>query len=804
MKLSELKTGETGIIVKITGHGSFRKRVMEMGFVKGKKIHVELNAPLHDPIKYRILDYEISLRRNEAELIEVVADNHDSATVSTDAAQIREDDGDFIKAFDRERRTINVALIGNPNCGKTSLFNVASGAHEHVGNYSGVTVDAKTGELDYKGYHFNIVDLPGTYSLSAYSAEELYVRRYLHDQLPDVVINVLDSTNLERNLYLTTELIDMDRSMVVALNMYDELERSGDKFDYEAMGRMIGVPMVPTVSKTGRGIDELFDTVIEVYEGRNDVVRHVHIAFTKDIESAVKAIQTELKKEQTLDLHFSARYLSIKFLEGDKEIVTLVKSLPRYDEIRRLRDRLVAEIEEIHEEDMAAIIAGAKYGFVSGALRETLVRDNDKDEFKSSSLIDSVVTSRIFGFPIFFLIMWLMFWATFEIGQYPMDWIDHLVQWIGSVLSNSLPEGPVKDMIVDGIIGGVGGVIVFLPNIMILYAFISFLEDSGYMSRAAFIMDRIMHKIGLHGKSFIPLIMGFGCNVPAIIATRTIESRSSRLITILISPFMSCGARLPIYLLLAGAFFPEHASAVLFGMYVLGIAVAVITAKLMRRIKFKVDETPFVMELPPYRVPTLKATLRHMWAKGYQYLRKMGGIILVASLLIWALSYFPRPTEAQIEQARTELAGTVVSAEQAENFAQSENSYLGRIGKAVSPVFEPLGFSWKMTISLISGTVAKETVVSTLGVLYSGDAASSNEDLGKRLQAPNPKTGVPDFTSAVALAFMAFVLLYVPCIATITAIVKESGSWKYGAFTFVYNTAVAWIIAFIVYQIGSL
>ena len=804
MKLSELKTGETGIIVKITGHGSFRKRVMEMGFVKGKKIHVELNAPLHDPIKYRILDYEISLRRNEAELIEVVADNHDSATVSTDAAQIREDDGDFIKAFDRERRTINVALIGNPNCGKTSLFNVASGAHEHVGKYSGVTVDAKTGEMDYKGYHFNIVDLPGTYSLSAYSAEELYVRRYLHDQLPDVVINVLDSTNLERNLYLTTELIDMDRSMVVALNMYDELERSGDKFDYEAMGRMIGVPMVPTVSKTGRGIDELFDTVIEVYEGRNDVVRHVHIAFTKDIESAVKAIQTELKKEQTLDLHFSARYLSIKFLEGDKEIVTLVKSLPRYDEIRRLRDRLVAEIEEIHEEDMAAIIAGAKYGFVSGALRETLVRDNDKDEFKSSSLIDSVVTSRIFGFPIFFLIMWLMFWATFEIEQYPMDWIDHLVQWIGSVLSNSLPEGPVKDMIVDGIIGGVGGVIVFLPNIMILYAFISFLEDSGYMSRAAFIMDRIMHKIGLHGKSFIPLIMGFGCNVPAIIATRTIESRSSRLITILISPFMSCGARLPIYLLLAGAFFPEHASAVLFGMYVLGIAVAVITAKLMRRIKFKVDETPFVMELPPYRVPTLKATLRHMWAKGYQYLRKMGGIILVASLLIWALSYFPRPTEAQIEQARTELAGTVVSAEQAENFAQSENSYLGRIGKAVSPVFEPLGFSWKMTISLISGTVAKETVVSTLGVLYSGDAASSNEDLGKRLQAPNPKTGVPDFTSAVALAFMAFVLLYVPCIATITAIVKESGSWKYGAFTFVYNTAVAWIIAFIVYQIGSL
>ncbi|MGM9840660.1 MAG: ferrous iron transport protein B, partial [Candidatus Limisoma sp.] len=705
MKLSELKTGETGVIVKITGHGSFRKRVMEMGFVKGKKIHVELNAPLHDPIKYRILDYEISLRRNEAELIEVVADKHDPAAVSADAAEIREDDGDFITAFDRERRTINVALIGNPNCGKTSLFNVASGAREHVGNYSGVTVDAKYGEMHYKGYHFNIVDLPGTYSLSAYSPEELYVRRYLHDQVPDVVINVLDATNLERNFYLTTELIDMDRSMVVALNMYDELERSGDTFDYDAMGRMIGVPMVPTVSKSGRGIDELFDTVIEVYEGRNDVVRHVHIAFTKDIERAVKAIQTELKKEQTLDLHFSARYLSIKFLEGDKEVVNLVKSLPRYDEIRRLRDRLVAEIEEIHQEDMAAIIAGAKYGFVSGALRETLVRNNDKDEIKSSSVIDSIVTSRIFGFPIFFLIMWLMFWATFEIGQYPMDWIDHLVQWIGSIVSNYMPDGPVKDMIVDGIIGGVGGVIVFLPNILILYVFISFMEDSGYMARAAFIMDRIMHKIGLHGKSFIPLIMGFGCNVPAIIATRTIESRSSRLITMLINPFMSCGARLPIYLLLAGAFFPRHAAAVLFGLYVLGILVAVVTARLMRKLKFKVDETPFVMELPPYRVPTLKATLRHMWAKGQQYLRKMGGIILVASLLIWALSYFPRPTAEQVEMAHTEIVGETVNDEQAESIAQSENSYLGRIGKAIAPVFEPLGFNWKMTISLISGTV---------------------------------------------------------------------------------------------------
>lgn len=803
MRLSELKTGETGVIVKILGHGSFRKRVMEMGFVKGKKIEVELNAPLHDPIKYRILDYEISLRRAEAELIEIVKECQDLNIIEEDVAEIREDDCGFIKAFDRERTTINVALIGNPNCGKTSLFNIASGSKEHVGNYSGVTVDAKTGQMKYKGYSLNIVDLPGTYSLSAYSPEELYVRRYLHDEVPDVVINVVDSSNLERNFYLTTELIDMDRSMVIALNMYDELERSGSTFDYNSMAKMIGVPMVPTVSKTGKGLTELFDTVIEVYEGRNETVRHVHIIFSKDIENAVKSIQTELMKESKLDMHFSARYLSIKLLENDKEVVKMLSDLPNFDKIRDLRDSLVTNIEELHHEDISTIIASSKYGFVSGALRETLEK-KENDEVKSTSVIDSIVTSRIFGFPIFFFIMWFMFWATFEIGQYPMDWIDSLVQWIGGLLGTYLPDGPVKDMIIDGVIGGVGGVIVFLPNILILYAFISFMEDSGYMARAAFIMDKIMHKIGLHGKSFIPMVMGFGCNVPAIIATRTIESKTSRLITILINPFMSCGARLPIYLLLVGAFFPKHASIVLFGLYTLGIIVAILTAKLMRRFKYKEDETPFVMELPPYRVPTLQATMRHMWAKGQQYLKKMGGVILVASLIIWALSYFPRPTEADLEKTKIEFASQNLSDEQIEVVTQTENSYLGQIGKFVSPIFEPLGYNWKMTVSLISGTVAKETVVSTLGVLYSGDAESEDADLGARLQTVNPQTGEPDFNVIVALSFLVFVLLYVPCIATITAIVKETGSWKFGAFTLIYNTAVAWFVAFIFYQVGSL
>ena len=805
MKLSEVKTGDSCVIVKITGHGQFRKRMMEMGFVRGKKITVEQNAPLRDPIKYRIMNYEISLRRSEASLIEVVSEQQADELLKQDVAIISEDATRLVNTFDRERRNINVALIGNPNCGKTSLFNMASGAKEHVGNYSGVTVGAKEGEMDYKGYKFKIVDLPGTYSLSAYSPEEIYVRRYLHDEVPDVIINVVDASNLERNLYLTTELIDMDRSMIIALNLYDELEKRKVKFDHDAMSRMIGVPMVPTVSKTGRGVDRLFDTIIDVYEGKNDVVRHVHIGFSKDIEESIKQLQTLLKKENTLDMQFSARYLSLKLMEDDREVTEMLKSLPHFDEIFALKNKLVAKIEANHQEDITTIIANSKYGFVSGALRETF-EEEESESTKLSTSVDTIITSKLFGFPIFIFIMWLMFWATFTIGQYPMDWIDSFVGWIGNLVSTYMPDGPLKDMIVDGIIGGVGGVIVFLPNILILYAFISFMEDSGYMARAAFIMDKIMHKIGLHGKSFIPLVMGFGCNVPAIMATRTIESRTSRLITILIVPFMSCGARLPIYLLLVGIFFPNNASFVLLGMYLLGIIVAVITAKLLRRFHYREDETPFVMELPPYRIPTLKATLRHMWGKGQQYLKKMGGLILVASLIIWALSYFPRPNEQTIEQTRTELISNGISPDSVdvEAVASTENSYLGKIGKAIQPIFEPLGFNWKMTVSLISGTVAKETVVSTLGVLYSGSSEATQADMGKRLQQINPQTGKPDFTPLVAMCFMIFVLIYVPCLATIVAIVKESGSWRYGLFTLVYDTAVAWIISFVVYQVGTL
>lgn len=822
MKLSDLKTGESAVIIKILGHGAFRKRVMEMGFVKGREITAVLNAPLRDPVKYRLMGYEVSLRRSEASMIEVVPVNRYQDTMRdiSDISLVDNEADEISKRVEASGRTINVALIGNPNCGKTSLFNVASGAQEHVGNYSGVTVDCKHGTFHYKGYKFDIVDLPGTYSLSAYSPEELYVRRYLHDSNPDVIVNVVDASNLERNLYLTTELIDMDRSMVIALNLYDELRASGDKLDYKTLGGMIGVPIVPTVSRNGEGIHKLFDTIIEVYEGRNKDVRHVHVNLGHDIEEAINTIKPLIKSDRQISSRYSARYLTIKLLEGDSEAYSAIAGMPDAKEIKSLRDKVVSHLAETHDEDISTMIANEKYGFISGALAETMER-SEKEKVTSTHIIDTFVTNRLFGFPIFLAIMFFIFWVTFYLGQFPMEWIESGCDALANLVNNNMSDGPLKELIADGIIGGVGGVIVFLPNILILYFFISFMEDSGYMARAAFIMDRIMHKIGLHGKSFIPLVMGFGCNVPAVMACRTIESRSSRLITILINPFISCSARLPIYVLLIGTFFSSHAALIFLGLYTLGVAVAVMTARLLRRFVFKVDETPFVMELPPYRVPTLKSSLRHMWWKAQQYLRKMGGIILVASIVVWALNYFPRHDDEETVVAETTVA-TVTSGEEGavtksdaeaaitvatvddDVIDPSHDSFLEMIGKAINPVFKPLGFSWRASVAVVAGVPAKEIVVSTLGVLYTGDEEIDDNALSARLTAPNPVTGKADFTPAVALSLMVFILLYCPCIATIVAITKETHSWKYGAFVALYNTVVAWVAAFIVYHIALL
>ena len=810
MRLSELKTGEKGVIVKVLGHGGFRKRIVEMGFIKGKTVEVLLNAPLRDPVKYKIMGYEISLRHQEADMVEVISEEEAKLMQNPYHGSFKLTDDKLVEIAKGKRRTINVALVGNPNCGKTSLFNIASGAHEHVGNYSGVTVDAKEGFFDFQGYHFRVVDLPGTYSLSAYSPEEIYVRKHIIEQTPDVIVNVVDASNLERNLYLTTQLIDMNVMMVMALNMYDELEASGNKLDHEKLSELIGVPIVPTIGRSGKGIEKLFHVIIESYEGsdyvnkrvrkqvRNEVMndmeawhkdvepeedygsdhglfRHIHVNHGPILEKSIEEVKKEIAKNESIRYKYSTRFLSIKLLENDREIENIVRPLPNGEKILEIRDKEAQNIGKAMNEDSEQAITDAKYGFISGALKETF-RENEVEREQTTRVIDSIVTHRIWGYPIFFLFLYIMFEGTFVLGEYPMMGIEWLVEQIGNLVSTTMPEGPLKDLVIDGIIGGVGGVIVFLPNILILYFFISLLEDSGYMARAAFIMDKIMHRMGLHGKSFIPLIMGFGCNVPAIMASRMIEDRKCRLITMLVNPLMSCSARLPIYLVLIGAFFPNTGSLILLGIYAMGILLAVLMARLFSRFLVKGDDIPFVMELPPYRIPTAKAIFRHTWEKGAQYLKKMGGIIMIASIIIWFLGYYPNhgnyETMAQ----------------------QQEHSYIGQIGKAIEPVIEPLGFDWKLGIGLLSGVGAKELVVSTLGVLYTNEEDIESVNLSDRIP----------ITPMVALGYMLFVLIYFPCVATLVAIKQESGSWKWALFAAFYTTALAWVVAFLVNQLGKL
>jgi ferrous iron transport protein B len=781
MRLSELKTGESGYITRVSGYGGFRRRIMEMGFVRGRQVEVLLNAPLNDPIKYRVMGYEVSLRRDEAAMIEVV-DNYEAAQDSTPAQrEPASRDTPVTNNHKLVERRIEIALVGNPNSGKSSLYNAMSGGHEHVGNYGGVTVAAKRGTFNYGGYEFVVHDLPGTYALSPYTPEELFVRHHLTENIPDVVVNVVAASNLERNLYLTTELIDIAQDMVIALNMYDELTASGARLDIDALGTLLGTPVVGVVARDGRRIDRLLDTVIEVYEGRNDTRRHIHINHGPAIEEAV----TELKRVMAPDAdnlpkHFSRRYLILRFLERDAEVQKMLAAgCPHYPEWVAVRDTQVARIEKELGQDIESAITDEKYGFIAGALRETFT-PGQHDRRTTTSAIDAIVTHKLWGFPIFFLLMWLMFELTFRLGEYPMGWIESGVAWLGGLVRHVMPEGALHDLIVDGIIGGVGSVIVFLPNILILFLCISFMEDSGYMARAAFIMDKVMHRIGLHGKSFIPLVMGFGCNVPGIMASRSIESPSSRIITVLISPFISCSARLPVYILFVGAFFPGHASLVLIGIYVVGILVAAATALLMRKTMFRRDDTPFVMELPPYRMPTARTTVRHMWDKGRQYLRKMGGIILAASIVVWMLSYYPR---------------------------EEGPSYLERIGVEVQPVMRPLGIPWQGSVALVAGVGAKEITVSTLGVLYAGEDVDETEaeaSLPEHLVAPDPATSVPDWTAAGALAFMVFALLYFPCLAALAAIRKETGSWRWVALAVIYNTAAAWIVAWVVHAAVSI
>lgn len=775
MKLSELNTGQSGVIVKVYGHGGFRKRIVEMGFIRGTIVESVLNAPQGDPVKYKLMDYEVSLRRAEADLVEIVSKeeaeewyrNNPTEDIGNSEILYSEDSSRLLRSIaEKKSKTINVAFVGNPNCGKTSLFNIAGNAHEHVGNYSGVTVDAKKGELDFEGYHFNIIDLPGTYSLTAYTPEELYVRKYIIEQTPDVIINVVDTSNLERNLYLTAQLIDMDVPMVMALNMYDEFRETHNELDIPQLGKLLGVPAIPTVGRSGEGVETLLHNIIEIYEGRQTIFRHIHINHGKIIEEAIEKVEQPIRKNPEPHQNYSGRFLAIKLLENDSQVEAIIRQLPNADEILQVRNQCQHTIQEEYKEESENAITDAKYGFVQGALKECLVRKYRRTPSRVlTKRIDAVVTNRWCSHIIFLLFMYIMFYCTFALGQYPMDWIDAGVGWLGNAVSQVMDDGPLKDLIVDGIITGVGGVIIFLPNILILYTFISWMEDSGYMARVAFIMDNIMHRMGLHGKSFIPMIMGFGCSIPAIMATRTIEDRKSRLITMLIIPLMSCSARLPVYIILITAFFPHHQALMLFTLYLLGIVMSILMAKFFSRFIVRGESSPFVMELPPYRLPSARSVVRHTWEKGRQYLRKMGTTILAASIIIWALSYFPHHDGLSRAQ-------------------QMEQSYIGQIGQVIEPAIRSCGLTWKEGVSILTGVGAKEIVASTMSILYGGDSF----------------TGM---TTLSAFAFLVFVLLYMPCIATCITIRHESGKWRWALFTALYTTLLAWLTATLVFQIGQ-
>ncbi|NSW45185.1 MAG: ferrous iron transport protein B [Bacteroidales bacterium] len=807
MLLSELKPGEKAIIIRVKGRGSFRKRILEMGFVKGKIVEYLQQAPLNDPIAFKVMDSEVTLRKSEASLIEVEYFNQELNIRNPNATtfeQILEE----IPTLREKSHTIHVALVGNPNSGKTTLFNYCTGLREHVGNYSGVTVDLKKGTYRYKNYIFEITDLPGTYSLAAYTPEELYVRNHLMNELPDVIINVIDSSNLERNLFLTTQLIDMDMRVVVALNMFDELEKKGDHFNYSKLGAMLGIPMVPTVSSKGRGIFALFDQVIEIYEDKNSLYRHIHIYYGENIENAIELIQNELKKNRSFLDRYSSRYVALKLLEKDKDIENIINKCPNYKEIKQIVERQIKHLEKDFGESVETIITDAKYGFIEGALKETY-KKNKQPLKQISKKIDKVLINRYLGLPIFFSLLWLTFEGTFFIGQYPVMWIEKAVELLSTLANNNLPDSIFKDLLIDGIFNGVGGVLVFLPNILLLFFFIAIMEDTGYMARAAFIMDKVMHIIGLHGKSFIPLFMGFGCNVPAIMATRTIESRNDRIVTMLINPFMSCSARLPIYILITSTFFNHHAGTVIFLIYIVGILLAGIISLLFKKTFFKKNEVPFVMELPPYRIPTSRNLLRHMWQKAKQYLKKMSGIILVASIIIWTLSYYPfsPKNKPQIHKIEQQIHNKILSSEQKQDLNKLyiaykqyniQYSYLGQIGKTIEPIMAPLGFDWRITVSLLTGISGKEVVVSTMAVLFNENDLSNNQtSLNQAILKAKDSDGNILFSIPTIFAFLMFVLIYFPCVAVIAAIKKESDNWKWAIFEIIFTTSLAWFIAFL-------
>ena len=686
-------------------------------------------------------------------------------------------------------KKIKVALAGNPNSGKTSIFNMLTGAHQHVGNYPGVTVEKKEGTFKYAGFEITLVDLPGTYSLSAYSIEELVARNFVIEEHPDVVVDIIDASNIERNLYLATQLIEMNVPLVLAFNMSDIAEQRGLKFDIGQLSKLMEAAIVSTVGNKGKGKTELLDAIIITSgQGKRQRIHKVH--YGEEIEHELAEIGILLAdKEPQLVEKYGCRWLAVKLLECDSDITVKVHS-------REVLEAVTAGIEhlkDIFADEPEIVMADRRYGFISGACQET-IKTTVESRHSTSDMIDSIVTNRILGLPIFLILMYLVFLSTFKIGKYPMGWLEQFFGWAGITIAGFWPVGSeswLKSLLVDGVIGGVGGVIVFLPNILLLFLAIALLEDSGYMARAAFIMDRVMHKIGLHGKSFIPMLIGFGCSVPAIMATRILENKRNRLTTIMAIPLMSCGAKLTIYMLIIPAFFPEKwHGPMLWLIYLIGIILSIFVIKALRLTVFKGETTPFVMELPPYRMPTGKSVCIHMWHRGWMYLKKAGTIILAVSIILWVAMSYPKPSEQS-------LAG--LNPEQAQQ-KKLEHSVIGRIGQTIEPALKPLGFDWKIGTALIGATAAKEVFVSQLAIVFAvssqetGDGEKSAQNLREKLQA--------NYTPLTGFCIMLFCLIYAPCVATVAMTRQETNSWGWALFQFFGLTALAYVVTLIVYQIG--
>lgn len=714
--------------------------------------------------------------------------------------------GDTVKSAINDTAAFTFALVGNPNCGKTSLFNSLTGSHQHVGNWGGVTVDVKEGEMSFENRHCTIIDLPGTYSLSAFSMEEKVARDYLMYNQPDVVINVVDATNLERNLYLTIQLMELGIRPLLAFNMWDEVQAKQILINISQLSKLLDLPIVTTIGKTGFNSKSLIAEAFSIAEKKRSVYTKHLWEMPEELTELIDDISSAPVFQK---INIPPRWAALKLLENDPFIADTVT---KHDKTGKLLEDLSSKItaaKTIIGDDPESLIAESRYGFIAGALKETLKKPI-KNRIEISDQIDNVLTHQAWAFPVFFLFMWLLFQATFVLGEVPKSFIEHIVSFTALLVNKIMPDILLRSLITDGIIGGVGGVVIFLPNILILFFGIAIMEDTGYMARAAFITDRIMHKVGLHGKSFIPMLMGMGCNVPAIMAARTLESELDRRKTILLTPLISCSARLPVYVLFASALFPRHAGNIIFlFQFVFGTVSFFIMAHIFKKTLFRGEDHPFVMELPPYRLPTFKSILIHMWQRTEHFLKKMGGVVLIVSIIIWALGKFPinKELENEFQQKSNSILASSLSVNEKNlkidslvSFFRSEQihqSYIGQIGNMLVPFFKPLGFEWQESVALLTGFVAKEVVVSSIGVLYAtGDKGDRNERLSAAIRK--------HFTPLTGVAFMMFVLLYTPCIVALVTVIRELKSIKWSIFSVAYQIVLAWLAAFIIYQGGKL